>query len=1427
MKKLSLFLFVLLTTPIFSQSISVNTTTYTTEQLINQILINSPCVSGTNVNSKTGVIFGSTNGIGYFENSNSNFPFSSGVILTTGDANKTPSPNNSILSDGNAAWTGDSDLENNLLNQSGVSINSINATYIEFDFQPKTANFDFSFLFASEEYGTSQCDFSDAFAFLLKDVTTGSTNVNLAVIPGTNTPVSVETIRNNTYNSNCPSANSAYFGSFNGSGFGPAINFNGETVEMIASATGLNTNHIYRIKIVIADGGNNVGYDSAIFLKANSFNIGQNVLGLDYTQANDKAICADTPLPILSAMGLSPGTTFIWKKEDVDFSPAQTAMTLDLNVLAPLIESGIHNYSVTYTEPGCTEVTDAIRVEIYPKMEIMPTIPNLYMCDNGSISYDFDLNKNTTIILAGLNQAMTPSGILDDLPAGTLVTYHASNADAVLNNVPLSSPHTITMGENGKTIYIRIQNPITTCFEIKNFQLFIVPSPYNTNTINNLTLCARNITDTPPKAVFDFSAQKALILGTQDPAYNLISFHYTSSGAQNNTNSISLNTSDQVLLDSRTIYVRLQNCSNLDCYVTSSFQITVTPLPLVDILTDAYVCSAYTLPPLNAIGAQYWTGPNQTGVQLFPGNNITTLSTIYVFNQAGTCTTEDSFTVTIVNLSNITPITATYCTEYTLPTLPYAKYFTSSGGTNTIGNTELPAGYKIKTGGLNTFYVWFENTTEIPACQIEQVFEITIIPFTPLPNYKNQFSCTTFTLLPDPNGGTYYSGTNKGLPILTPGTVITVTTPIYVQKETGTSPLNCSSEKLFTVYISISSITPPTNIASCSSYKLPALAFGEYRTAAAGGGTIIPPGTLIDSTTTLWFYVQGQNCTDNLSFTITVDIPPLSTIPDTIPQCDVYYLPAISHTGDYYTGPLGTGVIRPVGYPITSTQTMYFYDKAATGSCYVQEEFLITINKSPLVDAKPVEVIECDQAYILDNLVNGEYYEFAGGPSPSNPILPSGYAITSSKTIYVYASALSPNNCISEYSISISVTYVDDIPDQYACDSFSLPTIIGQGDYYTAPDGPYGTGVKLTPPYLPITSTSTIYIYAEDTSRVSCSDEENFTITIYNTPVIDPIAPITRCESYIIPAYTTPINKYYTQTGGTTNPNTEIFPGDIISTSTTIYAYAASGNASTLLCTDEEPIVITITDMPKPILNAPPICYDFKTGVLTNSYISSGYTAPKYGFEWKKEDGTLVGSTADFSTNEPGNYTLTVTDLSIFGCTANPVPFTVIESAGPTSITLETSGWFTEEQTITVNAIPSIGDGSNFLYALDGNTPQSSPVFTNVTSGNHEIIIIDTNGCGATIPIAIDLINSPKFFTPNGDGYNDNWKIIGFPIQDNAVINIFNRYGKLLKQLHVNGNGWDGSYNGNPLPADDYWFSISYSENGTTKEYRSHFSLKR
>jgi hypothetical protein len=269
----------------FSQSISVNTTSYTVPELVNNVLINSPCITASNITWRTGTNFGSVNGIGYFENTNPNFPMQSGVILSTGNVLNAPGPNNTMLSTGSASWTGDSSLEATLA-AAGISMNSTNATVLEFDFVALSPHFDFDFLFASEEYGNFQCQFSDAFAFLLTDLNTGITT-NLAVVPGTNDPISVVTIRDFLYNSTCSSSNAQYFGTYNGgsNSASSATNFNGQTVVMNASSV-LIPNTPYRIKLVIAD-RQDYQSDSAIFLSSNSFNIGQDVLGENLTVANN------------------------------------------------------------------------------------------------------------------------------------------------------------------------------------------------------------------------------------------------------------------------------------------------------------------------------------------------------------------------------------------------------------------------------------------------------------------------------------------------------------------------------------------------------------------------------------------------------------------------------------------------------------------------------------------------------------------------------------------------------------------------------------------------------------------------------------------------------------------------------------------------------------------------------------------------------------------------------------------------------------------------------------------------------------------------------------------------------------------------------------------------------------------------------------
>lgn len=139
------------------------------------------------------------------------------------------------------------------------------------------------------------------------------------------------------------------------------------------------------------------------------------------------------------------------------------------------------------------------------------------------------------------------------------------------------------------------------------------------------------------------------------------------------------------------------------------------------------------------------------------------------------------------------------------------------------------------------------------------------------------------------------------------------------------------------------------------------------------------------------------------------------------------------------------------------------------------------------------------------------------------------------------------------------------------------------------------------------------------------------------------------------------------------------------------------------------------------------------------------------------------------------------------------------------------------------------GDGE-YEYAVNGGEFQDEAVFLDVPPGMNTLIINDKNGCGITEPIEFLVVGYPKFFTPNGDAFNNTWEVKGIEELSNAQVFIFDRYGKLLKQLD-NVNGWDGTLNGSQLPASDYWFRLDYDRTEQTvvvaKTVRNHFSLVR
>jgi gliding motility-associated-like protein len=256
---------------------------------------------------------------------------------------------------------------------------------------------------------------------------------------------------------------------------------------------------------------------------------------------------------------------------------------------------------------------------------------------------------------------------------------------------------------------------------------------------------------------------------------------------------------------------------------------------------------------------------------------------------------------------------------------------------------------------------------------------------------------------------------------------------------------------------------------------------------------------------------------------------------------------------------------------------------------------------------------------------------------------------------------------------------------------------------------------------------------------------------------------------------------------------------------------------------------VNVNPSPRPVLTDGNICITATGEVYQNYTLNSGLNDVDYDFEWFDTNGTIIpGATnSTLVVDAAGTYSVIATNW-LTGCSSDPLlssaTATVTATTPATTITIVQSDYFSNNATITVNVTGGTG---TLIYFLDDGPLQSSNVFTGVTLGEHLVTVIDTEGCTYLTQKAT-IIDFPRCFSPNGDGINDTWNIIGLN-QADAKLYIFDRYGKLIKQLSATDGsyGWDGTYNNVQLPSTDYWFTLDYIENGAKKQFKSHFSLKR
>ena len=364
---------------------------YTPQDLVEDILINSPCANVFNVSVSGGNFASGEKSYGFFDATGTGFPFENGIILSTGKINNSPGPNSYLSDDGGSmGWNGDPDLNQAL----GLS-NSFNATILEFDFIPLGNHISFDYIFSSEQYLSSptsgQCNFTDGFAFLLKEAS-ATTYDNLAVIPGTNIPVKVNTVRGP--GTICPPANATYFDAFNDDNH--PTNYNGQTVVLTAQAHVI-PSQTYHIKLVIADEGN-YRYDSAIFLGGGSFNFGIDI-GDDRLIADGNPLCPSETLVVDATQ--TGATGYQWFQNDI-------ALIGETNSTYTVISEG--EYSVKINYGTLCQTTGNITIEY--ATDLIVNEDTFYLCDaddNQDGIMTFDLSTITPDLFTNLPSSYTVS----------------------------------------------------------------------------------------------------------------------------------------------------------------------------------------------------------------------------------------------------------------------------------------------------------------------------------------------------------------------------------------------------------------------------------------------------------------------------------------------------------------------------------------------------------------------------------------------------------------------------------------------------------------------------------------------------------------------------------------------------------------------------------------------------------------------------------------------------------------------------------------------------------------------------------------------------------------------------------------------------------------------------------------------------------
>jgi gliding motility-associated-like protein len=407
-----------------------------------------------------------------------------------------------------------------------------------------------------------------------------------------------------------------------------------------------------------------------------------------------------------------------------------------------------------------------------------------------------------------------------------------------------------------------------------------------------------------------------------------------------------------------------------------------------------------------------------------------------------------------------------------------------------------------------------------------------------------------------------------------------------------------------------------------------------------------------------------------------------------------------------------------------------------------------------------------DTSAIQSNLLNGltnvtvSYFDQNNNPLP-NP-LPNPFT-TASQTLKVVVANATATACSFETTLQF---IVDDLPEAFTIDA-SLTTVCDDETDPALQDGKYAFDTSTFQTAILAGQTEMTVNYFDENNNVLSSPLPNPFVTAsqnIKVEVINPINPSCSATT-IIPFVVNPL------------PNIQLIGDELV-------------------CND----LPTFTK----IINA---------GLLDETQKNN------FTYTWTLDGNPIaIETNYDLTVNKKGIYKVETANSQ--GCSRTR---TITVNASDKATVQVDIVDLSSENSITVLATGA-GD---YVFSLDNDNGdyQSNNAFTNVPAGIHTVFVKDLNGCGI-VPKEVAILGIPNFFTPNQDGYNDNWNLKGVNTLFNAktTVRIFDRYGKLIKELNPMSEGWDGTYIGQQMPSTDYWYSIELQDG---RIFKGHFALKR